>query len=539
MRARTAALLARTAAVFAALTVASLGASPSAGASTGQLALFQAGSSVMTDPAGTLATLHSLGVGVVRVAVFWNSVAPDAHSHRSPSRFDAADPSAYPQGNWRPYDRIVQDARQERIAVDFVLGGGAPLWATGPHTPKGAAYAEAWMPSARAFGAFARAAGVRYSGRYRPCTSCAPLPPVRTWELWNEPNFGEELAPQATDGSRVSSAPRMYRNLLDSAWGALQGTGHGRDTILIGSLSPRGLSGPVTARWPEGLPGNFSTTKPLPFTRTLYCVDGVYRPLSGAAARSEGCPTGPKAAARFRAQHPGLFKASGFAIHPYPLNLPPTEADSRDPGYVEFSEIPRLATTLDRLQRVYGSRTRFPIYNTEYGYITDPPNHEGHYVSPATAAYYLNWGEYLSWRNPRVTTTMQFLLTDPNPTGNVPEYGGFATGLILYSGRKLPVYDAYRMPIFLPRTTVARGQRIEVWGCVRPAHTAPGPQSVAIQFLHDPSGRWQTITTVPIRSPRGYFDVRLKLPSSGSLRLAWPDPGGPWLYSRVVRLTLR
>ena len=539
MGARTVALLAKAAAVLAALTIASLGAAAQAGASTGQLAMFQAGPSMMTDPAGTLATLHSLGVGVVRVAVVWNSVAPDAQSHRSPSRFNAADPSAYPAGNWVPYDRIVQDAQQDGIAVDFVLGGGAPLWATGPHTPKGAAYPEAWRPSARAFGAFARAVGVRYGGRYRPCASCAPLPPVRMWELWNEPNFGEELAPQATNGSRESTAPRMYRNLLDVAWGALQGTGHGHDAILIGSLSPRGLSGPVTARWPEGLPGNYSTTKPLPFTRTLYCVDGAYRPLRGAAARSDGCPTGPRAAARFRAAHPGLFKATGFAIHPYPLNLPPTETDSRDPGYVEFSEIPRLATTLDRLQRVYGSRTRFLIYNTEYGYITDPPNHEGHFVSPATSAYYLNWSEYLSWREPRVATTMQFLLTDPNPTGNVPEYGGFATGLILYSGRKLPVYDAYRMPIFLPRTTVSRGQPVEVWGCARPAHTVPGAQRVSIQFRRGRSGAWQTLTTVPIHSSRGYVDVWLKPPASGSLRLAWPQAGGPWYYSRVVALTLR
>ncbi len=525
--------------MLAALAVSSLGAAPPAGASTGQIAMFQAGPSVMTDPAGTLATLHTLGVGVVRVAVFWKSVAPDAQSHREPPRFNAIDPAAYPPGNWLPYDQIVQDARQDGIAVDFVLGGGAPLWATGPHVPKGAAYPEAWMPSARAFGAFARAVGVRYGGHYRPCASCTALPPVRMWELWNEPNFGEELAPQATDGSRVPTAPRMYRSLLDAAWGALRGTGHRRDTVLIGSLSPRGLSGPATARWPEGFPGNYSTTKPLPFTRSLYCVDNAYRPLRGAAARSDGCPTGPKAAGQFRSEHPGLFKATGFAIHPYPLNLPPTEADSRDRGYVEFSEIPSLASTLDRLQQVYGSRTRFPIYNTEYGYITDPPNHEGHFVSPSTAAYYLNWSEYLSWRNPRVATTMQFLLTDPNPTVNVPEYGGFATGLVLYSGRKLPVYNAYRMPIFLPRTTVARGQPVEVWGCVRPAHTAPGPQRVKVQFRHAHTGAWRTLATVLIRSSRGYFDERLKPPASGSLRLAWPQPGGPWFYSRMVALTLR
>ncbi len=514
-----------------------LSAAPPARASTGQLAMFQAGPSVMTDPAGTLATLRSLGAGVVRVAVFWNGIAPDPQSRTPPRQFDGADPAAYAPGNWLPYDRIVQDARTDGIAVDFVLGGGAPLWATGPNPPGGRPYPE-WMPSARAFGSFARAVGMRYSGRYRPCRPCAPLPPVRMWELWNEPNFGEELAPQATHGSKVRTAPRMYRNLLDAAWGALQPTGHGHDAILIGNLSPRGLQGPVTPQWPEGLPGDFSTTKPLEFTRTLYCVDGGYRRLRGAAARRDGCPAGATASARFRAEHPALFLATGFAIHPYPLNLPPAKADSKDPNYVEFNEIPGLGRILDRLQQIYGSRTRFPIYNTEYGYITNPPNPAGHFVSPATAAYYLNWSEYLSWRNPRLATTMQFLLRDPNPRVNVPELGGFATGLILYSGRRLPTYSAYRMPIFLPRTTVPHGHRVEVWGCVRPAHNAPGPQHVGIQILRGRDGHWQTIATVPIRSARGYFDVRVKPPGSGSLRLAWPDPGGSWLYSRVVRLAL-
>ncbi len=77
----------------------------------------------------------------------------------------------------------------------------------------------------------------------------------------------------------------------------------------------------------------------------------------------------------FKTAHPALFRASGFADHPYPVNLPPTESSSNDPDFTEFSELPRLASTLDRLVRIYGSPTRFPIYNNEYGYITNPPNH--------------------------------------------------------------------------------------------------------------------------------------------------------------------
>ena len=42
------------------------------------------------------------------------------------------------------------------------------------------------------------------------------LPRVSFWELWNEPNFGIDLAPQAINGSTVPAAPAMYRGLLDA-----------------------------------------------------------------------------------------------------------------------------------------------------------------------------------------------------------------------------------------------------------------------------------------------------------------------------------
>ena len=57
--------------------------------------------------------------------------------------------------------------------------------------------------------------------------------------------------------------------------------------------------------------------------------------------------------------------------------------------------MPTLEATLDRLQRVYGSDTKFPIWSTEFGYLTNPPNPQ-YTVTPALAAYYLNWAEYMT-----------------------------------------------------------------------------------------------------------------------------------------------
>ena len=151
---------------------------------------------------------------------------------------------------------------------------------------------------------------------------------------------------------------------------------------------------------------------------------------------------------------------------------------------------------------------------------------------------------------------MQYLLYDPNPL-RAPEFGGFASGLILYSGVPKPGYDAYRLPLFLPVTT-ARSPRqgLEVWGCLRPAHYArlgtSLAQRVQIQFQRGSRGAFTTLRTVTVTSTRGYFDLHMSFPASGSVRLAWTYPTsdpllGPGLvnprvgatvYSRMTKVTV-
>ena len=481
-------------------------------ASNRQLAMLQVGPALLTDPSGTLDQLHSLGVGVVRVIVQWSAVAPEPNSKSAPRGFNGANPASYPGANWAPYDEVVRDAKADGIAVDLTPSSGAPLWAQGPGIPAGQRTSiYAWKPSPKLYGAFVTALGRRYDGTYKPPGAPTALPRVSFWALWNEPNFGKNLAPQATSGSSVSSSAAMYRTLVDSGWKALQNTHHLGDTILIGSLAARGQQFGPRSGFPQGLPASYGTTKPQLFTRALYCVDSRYRQLRGNAARAIGCPTTVRASRGFRNAHPGLFRASGYADHPYPINLAPNKPSANDANYTEFSQLPQFASALDRLQRTYGSRTRFPIYITEYGYITNPPNRSNHYVSPTTAAAYINWAEYLEWRNPRIATTMQFPLTDPNPR-EAPEFGGFASGLQFFGGAQKPAYNAYRLPLYLPLTTTRRGQSLEVWGGVRPAHLASGPQSVSIQFQNRSTGAFTTIKTVAITSPRGYFDVHMTFP---------------------------
>ena len=202
-----------------------------------------------------------------------------------------------------------------------------------------------------------------------------------------------------------------------------------------------------------------------------------------------------------------------------------------DPDYADLPEVPRLEGVLDRLNGIYGSRTHFAIWDTEYGYRTRPPDpHAG--VSQATAAYFMNWAEYLSWRQPRLISFMQYLLVDP-PSGL------FASGLELPNGKPKASFDAFRLPLYLPFTTERRRTRLEVWGDVRPAHFAAGPQHVQVQLQSGSRGAFRTLTTVTLTNPEGYFDIRVGFPSAGAVRLSWAYPNGQRIYSRTQTITVR
>ncbi len=130
----------------------------------------------------------------------------------------------------------------------------------------------------------------------------------------------------------------------------------------------------------------------------------------------------------------------------------------------------------------------------------------------------------------------QYLLTDP-PSGV------FATGLRYANGTEKPGYAAFRMPLYLPIVSTHSGDPLEVWGCVRPAHSAQlathDTQRVMIQFQPTSGGAFKTVNTVTITDRYGYFDILQKFPGSGAVRLAWSYPRGPEIFSRTVTITLR
>jgi hypothetical protein len=503
--------------------------------------------------ASTLDVLRRLGVDRVKATMFWRAIAPSAESRTRP-RFNAGDPAAYPAVRWGLYDRLVRLATARGLAVDLNISSPVPAWATQPTPVSG--WVRQYRPSPGEFEQFMRAVGTRYSGTYVPPgsapeappptssppatpsgTSCTTqlllpclsshaarrpsaraaavtgaLPRVSLWSLWNEPNGWFFLAPQYARGGVIASAA-VYRSLVDGGYRGLVASGHGGDGILIGETAPLG-------RPPPG--GN--SVSPLRFARALYCVGANGRLLRGGAARASGCPTSnPRRA--FPAAHPALFASSGWATHPYSLRARPDVATpNRDA--LGPADAGRLVRQLRTIFGAYGRGAGPPIYYTEFGYESNPPDPSG--FSPGRQAAYLNQAEYIAYRNSRVRSYAQFLLVDTRPLANVgpshPFYWtSFQTGLVGYDGRAKPAFSAYRLPIFVPNSSSPHAAAFRVWGGVRPA-AVYGPQTARLEFRSGRGG-FRTVRTVRTSNPRGYFETRVVLRRSGLLRISWTEPG--------------
>jgi hypothetical protein len=502
-----------------------------ASASSSQISIIQDAGAVGPNSQQTFQAFRQLGATTTRIFVPWSGFAPNASSTKQPAG-NPSNPGYYNASAWALYDDAVRNAKRYGVTVDFVVAGGAPRWAERrvPTVAGGWNSLYAYYPDAKKYGQFFTAVAKRYSGNFSPGPGQPKLPRVHFWTIYNEPNFGQDLGPQATGGSKTVVAPRLYRGVLNAGWKALHGTGHGRDTILVGGYAARGFFG-------GKFPGDFAQTPPLLFIRFLYCLDKNNNKLHGSKARSVGCPTTSRAYSKFRSQNPALFNASGVADHPYPDVGSPRNDGKGLPlskYYATFPLLGNFAKEMDKVVGIYGSRRKFAIYNDEYGYITRPPAHlspTGHlYPKQDTAANYINLAEYLSYKNPRLKSYMQYLLVDPSSTSGV--YAGFASGLIDPGGLRKATYFAYNLPVWMPKTSFSHRSNVEVWGDVRPANFAKR-QSVQVQFQAGSQGLFTTLKTVKVTNSHGYFDTHMKFPSSGTVRLAYTYTHDPLLPGNI------
>ena len=480
-------------AALAALAVLAL-AAPAAQASRTQESTFQDDNHLIYAPADevarTMDRMKALGADRLRITVLWSAIAPAPNALERPAGFDAADPGAYPSGAWDHYDTVVQLAAERGLGVNFNLTVPGPVWAMSS-SPR-ADIANRYEPNLTEFGDFVRAVGRRY-------------PQVGYWTLQNEPNQPGWLDPQwvRSRGRWVESSPSLYREMADAAWSALRDTGHGGDTILIGETAPKGVSVRGTTR----------AIAPGRFIKRLFCLDDHLQLLRGARATERGCPAS-SSPSEFRAAHPALFAATGFAHHPYELIFPPSRAPAHSDWYT-IANLRSLSSLLRRVRARFGFGGGMALYLTEFGYQTDPPDPLG--VTPPEQARYLNQAEYLAYRNRSVRTLSQFLLYDDAP----PVGTTFQSGLMYRDGSAKPAQAAYAFPLFLPSPTVRPGGRLHVWGLLR---GAPNGQAHRVDVLfraRASHGRFRRIAQLRTQAARGYVDGRVRVPRSGSIRLRW------------------
>jgi hypothetical protein len=495
----------------------------------------------------TLSTLHTLGVDTVKVSLVWQLIAPNANSTKRPANFDATNPAAYPPGAWSRWDTLVDVAHELGMNVYFLVIGPAPLWAIPPgNRSAGQGPAVGWMPNPRDYQNFIEAAGRRYSGTYDfgatppsssgssiipgvtiPGTATAassphtPPPPARVsqWGIWNEPNERSWMNPWYRKGPhnrKILLQPSDYRSLVDAGYNGLSASGHASDTILVGETANRGIMSPV------------------PFMQALYCVGSNDRPLRGNAASAFGCPTkGP--ASSFAGAHPGLFNTA-YAHHPYGFEAAPNRRDPSK-GYVTLYNIPAFERTLNRIFGSYGKRRSggVPLYLTEWGFKTNPPNPFIH-TTLAQQAAWINQGEYMMWRWPYVKAYTQFLLVDSPPKpgtrkGSALYWSTFQTGLEFQNGTPKPSFSAFQVPIWLP--TAKHGRNRAVWGQFRQAdHTTT--QNGLIDFQAKGSSTWKELAPVQTTNSEGFVYTHVTIPGAGAVRLDWISPSGSVSYSRTV-----
>ena len=457
--------------------------------------------------------MRGLGVEAVRVTLLWRALAPRPAARRRPRGFNGANPRDYPTHHWDNYDDLVRKAAQRGIAVYFNPSGGGPRWA---HATTGdRAYQRSYRPKVGEFRKFVRAAGRRYSGRYRDENSGrAVLPRVSWWAIWNEPNQPGWLTPQGEQKKgvgMVAMSPHLYRGLLIAGAKGLLASGHADDRVLIGELAPLGNPKPDGLR-PSLRPGLF--------LREVFCVNRRYRPFTGRAAAARGCGEVGRLGILER------FSRLGFAHHPYTKKRAPNR---REPGRdaLTMANVGALARALDRIAARTGLLPlEMPIFMTEYGYETNPPDPFSG-VSPELQAEYINVGDFIAWRHPRVFSNAQFQLFDVPPRTDFPRdtrpyWFTYQSGLFTAEPalRPKPAATAYKFPLVVRR----RGSTARIWGQTR---FAPNGATYPVLLQSKAPGSTQWVRAgdiIRVEDAQGYFQARRPTQRGTRWRAVWAEP---------------
>jgi hypothetical protein len=459
-----------------------------------------------------------LGADRLRLTAGWSAIAPSPRARKMPGKpFNPSDSGTYPTGAWTPLDTAVKAARDAGLNVQIDLAFWAPRWAV--RRPSRNPARQRWWPDPAAFGAFAAAAARRYSGSFPdPANPRRPLPAVRMWTTWNEPNHPSFLAPQWVrdgHGGWRPESPHIYRAMHNAAYDAIKAVGAQPSTVLIGATASTGSSVPGKGAVP-----------PLEFARALACVDDQLRPLKIPECR-----------------HFTPIKADGWAHHPYSRTIMPGTSDP-DPNDAPIADVGRLGSLLDQLSNAGRFASYLPIYDTEYGYEDNGSDPYAKF-SAEQQAQFMGWSTYLAWADPNTRMFAQFLLDDINPAESGRRartrsyYRDWQTGLYTADGQPKPAVQAFKLPFWAETRNVNGGSAVMLFGQVRPGK---GRQVVRVE--RQVGSAWVPIFTTGrncdvrapefLTDPAGFFLRTAPALGGGTYRFSWRDPQGSWESSVPV-----
>jgi len=349
-----------------------------------QVGFLDDSSTLYGNPDVTFPIFQKLRAQVVRVDLYWGG-AKYAVAKRRPT--DAKDPDD-PAYDWALYDRTVNYAAQYEIKLLFTLWA-TPRWANG-----GKAYRYA-PKNFKDLQNFAYAAAQRYSGTWIAADG-RPLPAVRLWTAWNEPNQPFQLSPQyrKVRGKYVMQSAIDYAKICTAIYTGVHATLLKGEKVGCGVTAPQGNDNPA---------GKRPVPTPISFMRA--------------------------------AKKAGLKKFDAWAHNPYattPRDTPSTKPHSR--GAVTLGNLDVLTK---ELRKLWGPKR---LWLTEYGYQTNPPD-KTFGVSYSKQALYLKQAYAIARKNPIVDMMLWFQLKDE------PVLAGWQSGVMTTRGKKKPSYTVFmRLP---------------------------------------------------------------------------------------------
>ena len=209
-------------------------------------------------------------------------------------------------------------------------------------------------------------------------------------------------------------------------------------------------------------------------------------------------------------------KLDAYAHHPYPLrpNETPSSGGCQNCPSITMATIPKL---LILVRRYFGPK---PVWLTEYGYQTNPPDtFLG--VSPRRQATLLSLAAMRAWRLPRVAMLIQYLYRDE------PQLTRFQTGLVFVDDRLKPSLQGFKLPFAEMRRV---GFETVVWGQIRDGR--PGRKPYRLEVLR--KNKWQPVGHDRLTNDAGVFIRTIRLKRGALLRI-WAPPRARYSLQLRVR----